>query len=138
MVVEILFSLFVALGAPIAAVWLAYGLYKMISKVLDTKRRELHPEYFKLFDEAMYISNETHDTCKYKTTYFEYKLKLIYKGLREGECTVEYFQKYLDRINEEYIEFAAWFEAKNKEAKDLFRKADYYAKRHGLAWGVLY
>lgn len=138
MPVEILLSLFVALGVPIVVCYLTYCLYKMINKVLDTKRREQHPEYFKLFDKAMDISNEVHDTCKHKTTYFEYKLKLIYEGLREGECTIEYFQKYLDRLNKEYIEFATWFEAKNKEAKDLFRKADCYAKKHDLPWGVLY
>jgi hypothetical protein len=81
----------------------------MVSKVLDNRRREQHPEYFKLFDEAMDISNEVHDLAKHKKTYFEYKLKLIYEGLQEGECTVEYFQKYTDRINKEYIELATWF-----------------------------
>jgi hypothetical protein len=38
----------------------------------------------------------------------------------------------------EYIEFAAWFEAKQKEAKDLFRKADWYAKERNLKWRILY
>ena len=135
--VDVLRTVLILGGPAILGLLVVCGV-KITNKYLDTIRREQHPEYFKLFDEAMNISNEVHDTCKHKTTYFEYKLKLIYEGLREGECTVEYFQKYLDRINKEYIEFATWFEAKNKEAKDLFRKADYYAKKHDLPWGILY
>lgn len=135
--VDVLRTVLILGGPVILGLFIVCGV-KITNRHLDNIRREQHPEYFKLFDEAMDISNEVHDTCKHKTTYFEYKLKLIYEGLREGECTVEYFQKYLDRINKEYIEFATWFEAKNKEAKDLFRKADYYAKKHDLLWGVLY
>lgn len=125
-------------GIPVLACWLIVLLVKITSKCLNEYRREQYPEYFKLFDEAMDISNEVYDLAKHKKTYFEYKLKLIYEGLQEGECTVEYFQEYLDRINKEYIEFATWFKAKNKEAKDLFRKADRYAKERNLKWGILY
>ena len=75
---------------------------------------------------------------EHKTKYFEYHYKLIYEGLRNGECTVEYFQEYLDRINKEYIEFATWFEAQQKEANRLFREADLYAKLRDLKWGYLY
>ena len=125
-------------GIPVLVCWLVVWVIKITREELDKRRREQHPEYFEYFDAAMDISNEAHDTCKHKTTYFEYHLKLIYGGLKEGECTVEYFQEYLDRINKQYIEFATWFEEKNKEAKELFRKADFYAKEHDLKWGILY
>ncbi len=126
------------LGGPVILCLLAVCGIKITNKYLDEQRRQQYPEYFKLFDKAMDIVADVHGQTEHKTKYFKYHFKLIYSGLVAGECTVEYFQKYLDRINKEYIEFATWFEAKNKEAKDLFRKADYYAKKHDLLWGVLY
>ena len=125
-------------GTPLLVSWSIVWVIKYTNKELDKHRREQHPEYFEYFDTAMDISNEVLDTSKHKKAYFEFKLKLIYYGLRDGECTVEYFQEYLDRINKEYIEFATWFDEKNKEAKDLFRKADWYAKENNLNWGILY
>jgi hypothetical protein len=126
------------LGGPVIIYsFIVIGI-KITNKYLDQIHREQYPEYFKLFDEAMDIVRNTEGLTKHKATYFDYKYKLIYDGLREGECTVEYFQKYLDRINKEYIEYATWFEAQQKEAKRLFREADYYAKMRDLKWGYLY
>ena len=123
---------------PLIFGWLVIIGIKITNKYLDDKRREQYPEYFKLFDAAIEIVSEVDGRTKQKATYFDYKYKLIYDGLREGECTVEYFQEYLDRINKEYIEFATWFEEQNKEAKRLFREADLYAKLRDLKWGYLY
>jgi hypothetical protein len=126
------------LGGPvILCLFTVYGI-KITNKYLDEQRRQQYPEYFELFDAAMDIVSDVDGQTEHKTKYFKYHFKLIYEGLRDGECTVEYFQEYLDRINKEYIEFATWFEAKNKEAKDLFRKADWYAKERNLKWGILY
>ena len=94
--------------------WLTVLGIKITNKYLDGKRREQYPEYFKLFDAAMDIVSDVDGQTEHKTKYFNYHFKLIYEGLRDGECTVEYFQEYLDRINKEYIEFANWFEEKNK------------------------
>ncbi len=126
------------LGGPVILCLLIVCGIKITNKYLDGKRREQYPEYFKLFDKAMDIVSDVHGQTEHKTTYFNYHLKLIYEGLQDGECTVEYFQEYLDRVNKEYIEFATWFEAQNKEAKRLFREADYYAKLRDLKWGYLY
>ena len=125
-------------GIPVILCWLAVFGIKITNKYLDQTRREQYPEYFKLFDAAMDIVADVDGQTKHKTAYFEYHFKLIYEGLRDGECTVEYFQKYLDRINKEYIEYATWFEEQNKEAKRLFREADLYAKLRDLKWGYLY
>lgn len=126
------------LGGPVILCLLTVCGIKITNKYLDEQRRQQYPEYFELFDTAMDIVSDIDGQTKHKKTYFEYKLKLIYEGLRDGECTVEYFQEYLDRINKEYIEFATWFEAQNKEAKRLFKEADYYAKLRDLKWGYLY
>ena len=127
-----------AFGIPVILCWLAVIGIKITNKYLDSKRREQYPEYFELFDAAMDIVANVDGQTEHKTKYFNYHFKLIYEGLRDGECTVEYFQEYLDRINKEYIEYATWFEEQNKEAKRLFREADYYAKLRDLKWGYLY
>ena len=133
------FTVFVAFGIPILVMLLLTILGSRITKdALDKQRREQHPQYFRLFDEAIAITEEVHKVTEQKSDHFKFKYKLIYEGLRDGECTVEYFEEYLARINKEYIEFAAWFEEQNKEAKRLFREADIYAKLRDLKWGYLY
>jgi hypothetical protein len=138
MVLKEVFHLLLTLGIPVIITWIAIWIIKIVNEELDKHRREQYPEYFKLFDAAMDIVADVHSQTEHKTKYFEFHFKLIYKGLRDGECTVEYFREYLDRINGEYIEFATWFEAQNKEAKRLFKEADYYAKLRDLKWGYLY
>jgi hypothetical protein len=126
------------LGGPVIIGLLVVCGIKITNKYLEEQRRQQYPEYFKLFDKAMDIVADVHGQTEHKTKYFKYHFKLIYGGLADGECTVEYFQEYLDRINKEYIEFATWFEEQNKEAKRLFREADCYAKLRDLKWGILY
>ena len=123
---------------PLIFGWLVILGIRITNKYIDEQRRQQYPEYFKLFDKAMDIVADVDGQTKHKKAYFEYHFKLIYEGLKEGECTVEYFQEYLDRINKEYIEYATWFEEQNKEAKRLFREADLYAKLRDLKWGYLY
>jgi hypothetical protein len=132
------FHFLLVIGGPIIIMLLTFLGGKITNKYLDGRRREQYPEYFKLFDAAMDIVSDVDGQTKHKTKYFEYHFKLIYEGLRDGECTVEYFQEYLDRINKEYIEYVTWFEAQQKEAKRLFKEADYYAKLRDLKWGYLY
>jgi hypothetical protein len=132
------FRVLLVFGIPVILCLLTVWGIKITNKYLDEQRREQYPEYFEFFDAALDIVADVDAQTRHKTTYFNYHFKLIYEGLRDGECTVEYFQEYLDRINKEYIEFATWFEAKNKEAKELFRKADFYAKERDLKWGYLY
>ena len=132
------YFIFILFGSMLVAAFVVAGIIKISEKVLDKYRREQYPKYFELFDKAMDIVAAVDGQTKQKTEYFNYHFKLIYEGLRDGECTVEYFEKYLNRINKEYIEYATWFEAQQKEAKRLFREADLYAKRRDLKWGYLY
>ena len=125
-------------GAPVILCLLTVLGIKITNKYLDGKRREQYPEYFELFDAAMDIVSDVHGQAKHKTKYFEYHFKLIYEGLKEGECTVEYFEEYLDRINKKYVEFAEWVNTKQLEANHLFKAANLYAKEHDLSWGILY
>ena len=104
---------------------------------LGRYRRKHHPEYFEYFGAVIRLSNEVYKQTDSKIAYFEYHFKLIYDGLRAGECTVEYFQERLNQLNQEYIEFVAWLEARNKEIDELTKKANSYAKEHNFMWGVL-
>jgi hypothetical protein len=132
------FRILLAFSIPIILCLVVPWIYKITNEELDKHRRQQYPEYFKLFDAAMDIVSDVDIQTEHKTKHFKYQFKLIYEGLRDGECTVEYFQEYVARINKEYIEFATWFEAQNKEAKRLFKEADYYAKLRDLKWGYLY
>ncbi len=135
---SLFWNLFLTIGGPIFIVLMTTCGIKITNKYLDDRRRQQYPEYFKLFDAAMDIVSDVDGQTEYKTKYFKHRFKLIYEGLKEGECTVEYFQEYLGRLNKEYIEFATWFEEQNKEAKRLFKEADIYAKLRDLEWGYLY
>ena len=132
------YFIFILFGSMFVAAFVVAGIIKITSRNLEQTRRERYPEYFDFFDEAIDIISEVDCQTKQKATYFNYHYKLIYEGLRDGECTVEYFEEYLARLNKEYIEFATWFEAQQKEAKRLFREADIYAKLRDLKWGYLY
>ena len=133
-----IWTVILTLGGPVIICLLMVFGIKITNKYLDQTRRQQYPEYFKLFDKAMDIVADVDCQTKHKTKHFNYQFKLIYESLRDGECTVEYFQEYLDRINKEYIKYATWFEAQQKEAKRLFREADMYAKLRDLKWGYLY
>lgn len=133
-----IYIILISIALPALAVFLVFFSGDIINKVFEKPRREQHPEYFRLFDEAMAIVSEVHKVTEQKTDYFKYRYTLIYEGLKDGECTIEYFQDYLDHLNEEYIEFATWFEANQREANRLFKAADLYAKEHNLMWGILY
>jgi hypothetical protein len=135
---SLFWTVFLNIVGPIFIVLMMTWGINITNKYIEDRRRQQYPEYFKLFDAAMDIVSDVDGQTEYKTKYFKYHFKLIYEGLRDGECTVEYFREYLDRINGEYIEFATWFEAQNKEAKRLFKEADYYAKLRDLKWGYLY
>jgi hypothetical protein len=115
-----------------------YFIFKFVDVLLDKYRRNKYPEYFEYYDAGMDICRDAHDQATHKKTYFEYKLKLIYEGLRDGECTDEYFREYTNTLSESYIEFAQWFQEQQEESKVYFKKADAYAKEHNLGWGRLY
>ena len=45
-------------GSMLVAAFVVAGIIKISEKVLDKRRREQYPEYFKLFDKAMDIVAE--------------------------------------------------------------------------------
>ena len=73
-------------GGPVILCLLIVCGIKITNKYLDQTRREQHPKYFEYFDAAMAISNNINEFTEQQTASFEYRLKLIYEGLRDGEC----------------------------------------------------
>ena len=84
-------TIILTLGIPIILCWFAVIGIKITNRYLEQTRREQYPEYFKLFDAAMDIVADVDGQTEHKTKYFRHHYKLIYEGLRTGECTVEYF-----------------------------------------------
>lgn len=109
-----------------------------VGRLLKRRRRKKHPEYFKYYNEAAILSFERGARYSRRRECFDYKLKLFNDGLRDGECTKDYYFEQLNKLMIEYQELCDWFQNTEKEIRELLVKADLYAKEHNLRWGVLY
>lgn len=113
-------------------------LIDVINRLLDIYRRKKHPIYFDSYDRAVLKAFECAADYNKRKEYFDYKFKLYNDGLRNGECTEEYYSEQMAKLMVEYKELCSWFRAAEKEINELLRQADLYAKEHSLLWGVLY
>lgn len=129
--VEILVSLGAVFIGPIL-------LVNLFDRLLENHRRQKHPEYFKYWDAALEKSFARGAEYNRRKEYFDYKFRLYSLGLRDGECTNEYYTKKMNALMVEYQELCDWFQEKEKEISELLVKADLYAKEHGLTWGIIY
>lgn len=113
-------------------------LAALFDKLVEGIRRKKHPEYFKYWDESLKLSFERGAEFNRRKQHFDYHFKLYTEGLRDGECTNEYFTKRMNKHLEEYKDLCAWFQKEEKIIKELLVKADLYAKEHNLMWGIIY
>lgn len=126
---------FAGMFAFIFAPWVLAGLF---DRLVEGVRRKKYPEYFKYWDAAKAKSFENgakFAACKKR---FDYYMKLYTDGLRDGECTEEYYTEHMNRHMDEYKELCRWFQSASEEIKELLLKADLYAKEHNLLWGIIY
>lgn len=130
---SIIIPIYFGLVLPLAA---AVSLW--LDKYLDKNKRKKHPEYFEYYDAAVKLCFEASYKVKHEASYLEFHFKMLTDGLKDGECTEEYFKKRFDQLTDRYIETTRWFTEQQKEAEKLFREADLYAKKNNLLWGVLY
>jgi hypothetical protein len=128
-------AVFASVGAVFFVPILLCGLF---DKMLEGCRRKKHPEYFKYWDEALKLSFERGAEYNRRKQRFDYYFKLYTDGLRDGECTYEYYSDRMTKRMEEYKELCDWFQEEEKRIKELLIKADLYAKEHNLCWGVIY
>jgi hypothetical protein len=117
---------------------LAIVISLWLDKYLDKNKRKKHPVYFEYYDAAVKLCFEASAKVKHEASHLDFHFKMLTDGLKEGECTEEYFKKRFDQLTDRYIETVKWFTEQQKEAEKLFREADLYAKENNLRWGVLY
>lgn len=124
-------GLFAVLFGPI----LLAGLF---DKLIEGFRRKKHPEYFKYWDEAVKLSFDRGAEYNKRKQRFDYYFKLYTEGLRDGECTYEYYSERMNKRMEEYKDLCDWFQKEEKIIRELLIKADLYAKENNLSWGIIY
>jgi hypothetical protein len=129
------FEVIVSIGAVFIIPFLLVSLF---DKLHDSYRRKKHPEYYKYWDEAVKLSFERGAVYGRRKEYFDYKIKVYNEGLRDGECTNEYYTKRMNEHMAEYQKLCDWFQEEEKKIRDLLIKADLYAKEHNLLWGIIY
>ena len=113
-------------------------LASLVDTLLEKRRRKKHPEYYKYWDEAVKLSFERGAVYSRRKEYFDYKIKVYNEGLRDGECTNEYYTDQMNRHMVEYQKLCDWFQEEEKKIRDLLIKADLYAKEHDLYCGIIY
>jgi hypothetical protein len=129
----------IAVFAGLFAVFFApLLLASVFDKIIEGIRRKKHPEYFKYWDAALALSFARGAEYNKRKEHFNYCFKLYTEGLRDGECTNQYFTEQMNKLMLEYQELCSWFQVKEKEIKELLVKADLYAKEHNLSWGIVY
>ena len=116
---------------PIAIVFI-------IDKTAQKYRRKKHPEYFKYWDEAKKLAFERGAEYNTRKSHFDYYFKLYNEGLRDGECTNEYYTEQMNYVMSEYKDLCIWFQEEEEKIRELLVKADLYAKEHNLVWGIVY
>ena len=129
--IAVIFAIFVVFVAP----FIAAGA---IDKLIEKCRRKKHPEYFEYWDEGKKLSFERGKEFNRRKEYFDFKFKLYNLGLRNGECTNEYYTKKMNELMIEYQELCARFQEEEANIRELLDKADLYAKEHNLYWGIIY
>jgi hypothetical protein len=113
-------------------------LVNQVDTLLEKCRRKKHPEYFKYYDEAVKLSFERGAEYRRRKEYFDYKIKVYNEGLRDGECTNEYYTHHMNKHMVEYQKLCDWFQEEEKKIRELLVKADLYAKEHDCFWGIIY
>ena len=130
-------DLIIIFGLPLAFI-LVVLLSSWYDKLVEKNRRKEHPLYFEAFDVAMKICFEASAKVRHDAEYIKHQFDMLTEGLREGECTEEYFTNRFEYLTNRYVETTKWFKEQQKEAEKLFREADLYTKENNLLWGVLY
>ena len=109
-----------------------------ISVLVDKHRRKKYPEYFELFDAAMEQASKGSAYIEKEADFLEFHFEMLRDGLRDGECTEEYFKKRFGELSERYSKACKYHESRIKQSNILFRAADKYARDNDLKWGLLY
>ena len=134
-----------AFGITLGTVAVACGIIflpilfvNFIDHILDSVRRQKHPEYFEFYDTAISESFRIGGKLHAEKKRIEYYVTLYSKGYRDGECTAEQITKKMAQVTQWWINACDTYNQENENIKVLLKKADKYAKQHNLKWGIIY
>ena len=133
------------IGAVLGVVACAAGtvclpilLCNLINDIINSYRRNKHPEYFEYWDAAVSESFKVGGKLNAEKRRIEYYIKLYGDGYRDGECTAEHITKKMAQVTQWWITACDDYNREHKNIKVLLQKADAYAKEHNLKWGIIY
>ncbi|MBR3600244.1 MAG: hypothetical protein IKL53_10265 [Lachnospiraceae bacterium] len=111
--------------------------YHIVDNITDIRRRRNHPYWFDNYERAVELSSEYANCYNNRRKYFEFHSKELLDGLRDGECTEEYFMCHYFKICEQYVDDVKRYQFYLAEVDQLLENANQYAKVHNLKWGLL-
>lgn len=109
----------------------------IVSSMVDIRRRRNHPYWFDTYEKAVKLSFEYGSWYSNRRKYFEFDSKMLLDGLRDGECTEEYFMCRYFEICKRYADDMKQYKVQLAEVDNLIENANQYAKVHNLKWGLL-
>ena len=110
----------------------------LIDHIVKSIRKEKYPEYFELYEAAVSESFRIGGGFTAEKRRIEYYLKLYSEGYKNGECAKKRFEDRMLQLTNMYIRACDEYNTGYATVKDLLKKADTYAKKHNLKWGVIY
>lgn len=132
-------GIFLGLVACIAATFfLPVLVVNLIDHIVESYRRNKHPDYFEYWDEAVSLSFKIGGKLSTEKRRVQHYIKLYVDGYRDGECTAEYITKNMAKVTQWWIEACDTYNKEYSEVKVLLEKADRYAKAHNLKWGIIH
>ena len=111
--------------------------YHIVDNIVDIHRRRNHPYWFDNYEKAVKLSFEYGSWYSHRRKYFEFDSKMLLDGLRDGECTEEYFMCRYFEICKRYADDMKQYKVNLAEVDNLIENANQYAKVHNLKWGIL-
>lgn len=110
----------------------------LIDHIVESIRKNKHPEYFEFYNTAVYESFRIGGKLNAEKRRIEHYIKLYGDGYRDGECTVEHITKKMAQLTQRWITACDEYNQEKKNIEVLLQKADAYAKEHKLKWGIIY
>lgn len=120
------------------SIFLPILFVSLIDHIVESVRRNKHPEYFELYDTAVSESFRIGGKLNAEKSRIKYYIKLYGDGYRDGECTVEHITKKMAQVTQWWITACDEYNQEHENIKVLLQKADAYAKEHNLKWGIIY
>jgi hypothetical protein len=128
------FSVAMVLGV-VAAFTAPVLIVNLVDDIKDGIRRKKYPEYFKLYDNAMFETMKLSQQCSAKITRIKYQIDACQEELLRGRCSNENHKYTTSNLMEEYREVAQWFREQRALTESMWRDVDTYARENNLKWG---